>query len=61
MTEYQVTGTFEPGGQTRDFARSVEAENEDVAVERTYAELGSKHRLKRTQIEVDDVQPAEEE
>jgi large subunit ribosomal protein LX len=56
MTEYEVTGRFEPGGEAaREFTQVVEAENENVAREHTYANLGSRHRLKRTQIEVEEV------
>ncbi|MFP4174539.1 MAG: 50S ribosomal protein L18Ae [Halobacteriales archaeon] len=55
MQKYEVRGKFEPGGKKRDFTQVVEAENADVARERTYANLGSRHRLKRTQIEIDEV------
>lgn len=55
MTEYEVTGRFEPGGEEREFTQVVEAENEDVAREHTYSTLGSRHRLKRTQIEIEEV------
>jgi len=55
MPEYKVAGRFEPGGEERDFTQVVEAENEDVAREHTYATLGSRHRLKRTQIEIEEV------
>mgnify|MGYP000521172172 CR=1 FL=1 len=55
MPEYKVSGRFEPGGDERGFTQVVEAENEDVARERTYANLGSRHRLKRTQIEIQQV------
>ena len=55
MTEYEVTGRFEPGGDEREFTQVIEAENENVARERTYTNLGSRHRLKRTQIEVNEV------
>ena len=34
---------------------SVDAPNEDVAREHTFAEFGSKHGLKRTQVEIDEV------
>jgi len=33
----------------------VDAPSEDVAEERVYATLGSRHRLKRTQIEIEEV------
>lgn len=55
MPEYKVAGRFEPGGDERGFTQVVEAENEDVARERTYANLGSRHRLNRTQIEIQEV------
>ena len=61
MTEYEVTGEFQPGGERREFTTTVEAPNEDVAEERTYAELGSKHRLKRGQIDVEGVRESDEE
>ncbi|MDY6779339.1 MAG: 50S ribosomal protein L18Ae [Halobacteria archaeon] len=57
--KYVVTGTFYPGGDEREFTKRVEADNEDVARERVYTDLGSKHRLKRTQIEVESVEEAD--
>lgn len=56
MKTYTVTGTFHPGGEQRGFTVEVDAENSDVAREHTLAELGSKHRLKRTQIEIKEVE-----
>lgn len=56
MPTYEVEGSFEPGGGERSFTREVEAENEEMAREVTYADLGSKHRLKRTKIEVESVE-----
>ena len=58
MPEYEVTGSFEPGGEKRPFTQVVEAENENVAREHTYATLGSRHRLKRTRIEIEEVDEA---
>lgn len=60
MTSFAVRGIFHPGGEERQFTRHVEADNEDVARERVYAELGSEHGLARTRIDVEDVAPAEE-
>ncbi len=53
--EYTVHGRYEARGGWSSFEKRVEAPNEDVATERTYAELGSQHRLKRTQIEIEEV------
>lgn len=58
MATYSVSGTFSPGGKRRGFNVEVEAANPDVAREHTLAELGSKHRLKRTQIEIEEVEEA---
>ncbi|MFC6837400.1 50S ribosomal protein L18Ae [Halomarina ordinaria] len=56
MSQYTVTGRFQARDGWKDFSKSVEAPNEDVAVEHTYAEFGSKHGLKRTQLEVSGVE-----
>ncbi len=55
MTEYTVTGSFKAREGWQAFESTVEAPNEDVAEERAYAEFGSQHNLKRTQIEVEEV------
>jgi large subunit ribosomal protein LX len=39
-----------------DFTTTVEAVNEDVALEHTLSQIGSRHGLKRTQIEVTEVE-----
>lgn len=55
MPEYTVNGRFQARGGWANFEKRVEAPNADVATERVYAELGSQHRLKRTQIEIEGV------
>jgi large subunit ribosomal protein LX len=55
MDEYTVTGSWEARDGWQSFEKSLEAENEDVAVEHIYANFGSKHGLKRTQVEIDEV------
>jgi len=58
MSQYTVSGRF----QTRDgwspFSTGIEADNESVAEEHAYATIGSRHGLKRTQIEIDGVEQA---
>ena len=56
MSEFTVRGTFPARYGEQDFETSVEAPNEDVAIERTYAEFGSRHGLKRTRIDVEEVE-----
>jgi large subunit ribosomal protein LX len=55
MAEYTVRGRFQARGGWSSFETAVDAPNEDVAEERVYANLGSRHRLKRTQIEIEEV------
>jgi large subunit ribosomal protein LX len=55
MSEYTVTGRWQTPDGWEVFEKDIEAENEDVAVEHTYADFGSKHGLKRTQVEIEEV------
>ena len=52
MSEFTVRGSFPAGYGEQAFDNLVEAPNEDVAVERTYAEFGSQHGLQRNQIDI---------
>ncbi len=56
MTEYTVVGTFQSRDGWQTFETTVEGDNESVAEERAYAAFGSQHNLKRTQIEIEEVQ-----
>jgi large subunit ribosomal protein LX len=56
MSEFTVTGSFAARDGWQAFETTVEAPNSDVARERTYANFGSQHGLKRTRIEVDAVE-----
>jgi large subunit ribosomal protein LX len=55
MSEFTVTGSWESRDGWQAFETEIEAENDDVARERTYAEFGSRHGLKRRQVEIDEV------
>ena len=55
MDEYTVTGQWQARDGWQSFEKALEAENENVAVERTYAEFGSRHGLKRAQVEIEEV------
>ena len=55
MSEYTVTGRWQTPDGWEVFEKDIEAANEDVAVEHTYADFGSKHGLKRTQVEIEEV------
>lgn len=56
MSQFTVNGKFQARGGWQDFESTVDAENEDVAEERTYANLGSQHGLKRPQIRIEGVE-----
>ena len=55
MADYTVTGRWETPDGWQSFETALEAENKSVAVEHTYAEFGSRHGLKRRQIEIEEV------
>jgi large subunit ribosomal protein LX len=55
MPEYTVSGTYAARDGWQAFETTVSAPNEDVARERAYSEFGSRHNLKRTQIELEEV------
>jgi len=55
MSEFTVTGRWQARDGWQSFEKRVDAENEDVAREHTLAEFGSKHGLKRTQVEIEGV------
>jgi large subunit ribosomal protein LX len=55
MSEYTVSGRFQARDGWQPFESQFEAPNEDVAEERACAELGSRHAVKRTQIEISEV------
>jgi large subunit ribosomal protein LX len=55
MSEFTVRGRYPARYGDQAFEKQVEAPNEDVAVERAYAELGSQHGLKRARIEISGV------
>lgn len=57
MSEYTVAGRYQARDGWQAFEIVQEAPNEDVAVEHTYAEIGSSHGLQRTQVDIAEVEP----
>jgi large subunit ribosomal protein LX len=53
--QFEVKGTFSIGGEWHPYTKVIEAPNETQALERTFAVIGSKHRLKRRYITVNDI------
>ena len=67
---FQIKGWFKQGRHRQPFNKEVPALSEQQALERIYSELGSRHRIKRNLIHVDEIaalepeeakEPAEEE
>ena len=58
MSEFTVSGRFRSRDGWSQFETAVSGANEDVAREHAYATLGSRHGLKRTQIEIEEVEAA---
>jgi large subunit ribosomal protein LX len=56
MSQHTVRGRFQARNGWAEFEKTADAPNEDVAVDRVYAKLGSDHGLKRTQIEITEVE-----
>lgn len=56
MSEFTVRGSFPARFGEQDFEKQIDAPNENVAVERVYTQFGSQHGLKRTQIDVAEVE-----
>jgi len=55
MSEFTVRGRFRTSRGWSPFETAITAPNESVAVEHIYANLGSRHGVKRTQVEVEEV------
>jgi large subunit ribosomal protein LX len=56
MPMFTVSGRYETDRGTESFERDIEAENESVAREHTFAEFGSHHGLKRSRIDIETVE-----
>ena len=56
MSEFTVTGRYRTRDGWQEFAKTVEAPNEDVAREHVYSQIGSQHAVKRTGVELGDVE-----
>lgn len=53
--KYEVKGTFLMGENWMPYTKVIDAPNEKQARERTFAVIGSNHKLKRMYIKIDDV------
>ncbi len=58
---FEVKGKFRKAKKWKSFTKKVEAQNERMAVEKTYSLIGSNHKVKRNLIEINNIGQVEEE
>ncbi|MDW8034635.1 MAG: 50S ribosomal protein L18Ae [Nitrososphaerota archaeon] len=62
MTMFRISGVFEKPLRKIRFSIEVEAPSQNVALEKAYSLIGSKHRVKRENIKIlkiEEVEPAQ--
>ncbi len=59
--KFEVKGTFKNGYDYQPFTKEIVAPNEKQATKRLLATIGSKHRLKRSYINIETVKPVDGE
>ena len=55
MKAFRVKGTFQMGDRWQDFTKEVVDKDAEAVKEQVYSRLGSKHRVKRSKIQILDV------
>ena len=55
MKVYRITGTFRMCGVAQPFSKEVLSKDKAEARERLYSDIGSKHRVKRRFITLDEI------
>ena len=55
MKGFRAKGSFKDTRSRQDFTVEVAAENEEAAKERVLSNLGSRHKLKRWEISIDEL------
>ncbi len=59
---FEVRGTFRMGDESRQpFRKQVAATREEEALEKVYSELGSEHRVSRTEIRIEEIKEIDPE
>jgi len=64
MKVHRVMGKFRMGkkkGEWQRFSKEVVSEDREKAIEKIYSLLGSKHRVKRTNIKIYDTEEVDED
>jgi len=58
MKTYEAKGTFTKKGETQKFTTTLTAENEKMANEKIFANIGSKQNIKRPYIKIESIKEA---
>lgn len=56
--EYIAKGTYSKKGKLEKFVKTITTENEKMAKEKLYAEMGSKQGLRRIDIKIEEIKAA---
>jgi len=55
MKNFFVKGKFKAGSNWENFTKKVESQNEKNAIDKVYSVFGSKHCIKRSQIQIESI------
>ena len=55
MKNYIVKGKFKAGNSWEKFTKKIESQNEKNAMDKVYSVFGSKHGIKRSQIQIESI------
>ena len=55
MKNFFVKGKFKAGSNWENFTKKVESQNEKNAIDKVYSVFGSKHGIKRSQIQIESI------
>ncbi|AKB77071.1 LSU ribosomal protein L18Ae [Methanosarcina horonobensis HB-1 = JCM 15518] len=55
MKSFTVKGKFKAGNSWENFTKKIESQNEKNATDKTYSIFGSKHGVKRSQVQIESV------
>ena len=57
---FQVKGRFLMGEKMQSFVKELSSDSEKSAIEAIYSEFGSKHKVKRNKIKIEEIKAVEE-
>ncbi|HDM25656.1 MAG TPA: 50S ribosomal protein L18a [Thermoplasmatales archaeon] len=61
MKAFRIEGSFKMGEKLQPFKKEIIAETKDSAIEKIYSVFGSRHRVKRKEIKIENIQELKED